>query len=523
MPITFRNPSTPPAFTGVKKLLWPVEAHETKKVLALSIMMLFTLFNYTILRDAKDGLIVTAPGAGAESISFLKLYGSLSFAVIVMMLYSKLSLIMSRQKLFYSMISMFVIFYIIFGYFLFPMRELLHASPETIQAWQVAYPRFHWIIPLIGNWTYSLFYISAELWGSVGLSVLFWQLANDINTIDESKRFYPLFGFLSSFGIIISGVFLLTITNNYMHLEPDERWSMSMRWIINAVLLSLGSITLIYTWIYNNIFTKLHTDDNLDTHKPANKKKNKPSFKESMQVVLESRYIALIMTLIICYAVCLNLVEVTWKSQIKLQFPETSEYVKMMGTISISTGITTMILMIIGSNVLRRFGWFACAILTPIILTTTGALFFSFIIFKDSTAGFLSLFGLTPLFMSILIGWGQNILTKGAKYSMFDPTKEMAYIPLADGLKIRGKAAADGIGGRLGKSLGAMIQQFLLVVIVGSTQLTLTPIIAILFFMTAFIWVIAVVKLHKEFNLISTEDSELEETSSCPSLKPRKT
>ena len=30
------------------------------------------LFNYTILRDTKDVLVVTAPGSGAEIIPFLK-------------------------------------------------------------------------------------------------------------------------------------------------------------------------------------------------------------------------------------------------------------------------------------------------------------------------------------------------------------------------------------------------------------------------------------------------------------------
>ena len=38
--------------------------------------------------------------------------------------------------------------------------------------------------------------------------------------------------------------------------------------------------------------------------------------------------------------------------------------------------------------------------------------------------------GTTPLMMAVMIGAIQNILSKGAKYSLFDPCKEMAYIPL---------------------------------------------------------------------------------------------
>ena len=35
-------------------------------------MFFCILFNYTILRDTKDVLVVTAPGSGAEIIPFLK-------------------------------------------------------------------------------------------------------------------------------------------------------------------------------------------------------------------------------------------------------------------------------------------------------------------------------------------------------------------------------------------------------------------------------------------------------------------
>jgi hypothetical protein len=42
------------------------------QVVPLGFMFFCILFNYTILRDTKDVLVVTAPGSGAEIIPFLK-------------------------------------------------------------------------------------------------------------------------------------------------------------------------------------------------------------------------------------------------------------------------------------------------------------------------------------------------------------------------------------------------------------------------------------------------------------------
>ena len=55
------------------KLTTKVEQKKTlKKIIPLSLMLFCILFNYTILRDTKDVLVVTAPNSGAEIIPFLK-------------------------------------------------------------------------------------------------------------------------------------------------------------------------------------------------------------------------------------------------------------------------------------------------------------------------------------------------------------------------------------------------------------------------------------------------------------------
>lgn len=73
-----------------------------------------------------------------------------------------------------------------------PATSLPHPTEFCEKLLQDAGPRFAGPIAILRNWTYCLFYVMAELWGSVVVSVLFWGFANQITTVDEASQFYPL-------------------------------------------------------------------------------------------------------------------------------------------------------------------------------------------------------------------------------------------------------------------------------------------------------------------------------------------
>lgn len=63
-------------------------------------------------------------------------------------------------------------------------------------------------------------------------------------------------------------------------------------------------------------------------------------------------------------------------------------------------------------------------------------IFFSLVLFSTPLTPTLAGLGLTPLYAAVLVGAAQNIFSKASKYSLFDPCKEMAYIPLDNETKV---------------------------------------------------------------------------------------
>jgi len=196
-------------------------------------------------------------------------------------------------------------------------------------------------------------------------------------------------------------------------------------------------------------------------------------------------------------------VEVTWKNQLKLQYPNPNDYSTFMGTFSFLTGAATIVMMFVGGYIVRKRGWGFAAMTTPTVLLITGVAFFAFVIFRDALGGYIAMLGTTPLMLAVIIGMLQNIMSKSTKYSLFDPTKEMAYIPLDQESKVKGKAAIDVVGARLGKSGGSFVQQGLLVAF--GTISAITPYVAVVTIGVIVVWMVAVRALNKQFVALTGE------------------
>jgi AAA family ATP:ADP antiporter len=493
------------SFGKLRLMLWPIHVWELKKFLPMVLMFFFISFNYTALRNTKDALIVTAPGSGAEAIPFLKLWGVLPFSILIMIVYAKLSNILSKKNLFYTMVSIFIGFFVIFSLFLYPNREILHPTVLADQLQALLPAGFAGLIAIFRNWTFALFYIMSELWGSVALSLLFWGFANDTTKISEAGRFYGVFGIGANVALVALRPYMQFVNKMIAPIETEAaRWSASLN-IVTWTVIVVGFLTMgVYWWLNERVLTDPRFFDASEVKK-GGKSKPKMGLKDSFVFLSRSPYIGLLALLVIAYGVAINLVEVTWKNQVRNLFQgSATEYSNFMSEFSFWTGIVTIFMMLfVSSNVIRRYGWTFAALATPVVLLLSGAGFFSFIIFKDSLGFIAAAFGTTSLMIAVRFGEIQNIMSKSTKYSLFDPTKEMAYVPLDQESKTKGKAAIDVVGSRLGKSGGALVNQGL-ILIFGSIS-AITPYVGVILGSIILVWIWAARSLGKLYAIKSEE------------------
>lgn len=98
-------------------------------------------------------------------------------------------------------------------------------------------PGLHGCIRIAENWTFSLFYAFAELWGTVMISVLFWTLANNVCTIKEAKTVYPMMGIPANIAVVAGGNFIKLMNNTVLAGCSTQTFLQAM---VAAILTSSG-------------------------------------------------------------------------------------------------------------------------------------------------------------------------------------------------------------------------------------------------------------------------------------------
>jgi ATP:ADP antiporter, AAA family len=503
-------------FSSLRAIFFPIHRHELKKFLPLSFMLAFILFNFWILHNVKDSLVVAAHGSGSEVINFLKVWGVLPIAFGFFLFYTYLANVFRVRVIFYGILTFFGVFFLCFAFFIYPNAEALHLSNQTIESLKESYPRIQWFMPLIGHWTYSVFYIVADLWGSIVLAYLFWQFANQITKVEEAQRFYALFNLIGTLGIIGAGLLTVYFSTeaNISHYGEDL-WGTALKYLMSFVAITCFVLIFLYRWMHKKVLTDPKQYEEYVRQKAGKKRNVKLSFRKSLVYIFSSKYIMLIFLITIGFQISINLIEVSWKDQVRQLHDSHLTFNKYMGNFTINIGLINIVVTIISANIIRMTSWLVAALVTPIILLVTGALFFFSSLAPETMSPIVLMFGMSPLAFSVWLGKLQGIFAKSTKNILYNATREMVYIPLDDELKIKGKAAIDVVAERFGKSGGAAIQQILLIVTAG-TQKDILPFLCIIVMLMLGMWIYSIFALNRSFMRLVREQEvqEKQEESS---------
>jgi ATP:ADP antiporter, AAA family len=356
------------------------------------------------------------------------------------------------------------------------------------------------VAKIIAHWTSSLFYIVAEIFSSVSVGILFWQFANDVVPVEQAKRFYPLFAQVSGLAPVLAGQYVVRYASKAKDFEE------SFHRLSTAVIFA-GFMICLFFQFTNSYIDRTEPQQQQQQQQqqvPAatrTKKKNpKMSMAESASFLASSKYLRLIATLVLGYGLSINFTEIMWKSLVKKQYPNPLEYQRFMGNFSSAVGLATCIVIFFGVQVIRVLGWRTGAVATPVIMALLAAPFFICILLGLESPGRLK--------TAVIVGTIQSLLSKTSKYALFDPTTQMAYIPLDKESKVKGKAAIDVLGSRIGKSGGSFIQQGL--VFVFGSILNAASVVAVIFYAVLIAWFMAANRLSVLFHAqteINKEDS----------------
>jgi ATP:ADP antiporter, AAA family len=436
---------------------YPTDALPLRWTLILGKFFLI-IFVYHILKDLKDTLVITASDVGAEVIPFLKIWIMLPSAILASYVFSKIYQKYGREKTLYIIVGGLICFYALFAFCLYPHREGLHLN-NFADHLEVYLPvGCKGFVSMIRFWSYTAFYLSAELWSMLVLSVLFWGFVNDSSTLEQAKLFYPMCVFTANCAAIISGQTSCMISQTLSHYAS---WQTAIQMTVLLIVTCGIGIMLI-----NRVLSFRKTTS---PKSEVKKSSEKVSFKDSIICILKSPPLLCIALLVIGFAMTTNLIEVVWKDSIKKVYPSPEDYNAYVNQLTSIIGVLAVIMSFIAHRIFKYFSWSVVAMITPMLLLATSLLFFLSLQMNVSLEILTVFFSITPLYLMMTLGSLHYVLGLTAKYTVFDMSKEMAFLSIEPSERMRAKSIIDSVGSRLGKSGSSCLYQILLIAF-GSTS-----------------------------------------------------
>ena len=325
--------------------IFPVHRSEVKPMALKFILFFLLCLCHGILRNVKDTIILN--GSGANVLAFIKLWGMLPASILATWGYTKIASRLKRNHTFYVVLSLFLLYFLTFAFLIYPNHEHLHLY--SLGAWLTAHlpAGLSGIVVMIQNWTFTPFYVTAELWSVVVLAILFWGFINEISKIEEAKRTYGLLNIGSNFSPIAAGL----LSNWALHGNAFSFISQFAKDELGQTLNKSVVLVTVIACLAALCFKALYKHSEQNTEEissPAKTtgKSRKPrlSLVESLRYVSRSRYLLSIAILVFSYSATVTFTDLLWKNQLAAHFQnQPLKLMDHMNTVIIGIGVLSTI------------------------------------------------------------------------------------------------------------------------------------------------------------------------------------
>lgn len=405
-------------------------------IVLMSSFMFLILLVANMLRVLKEGLIMSH--VGVKSLSYIRilLQVPLSFGIVYVL--AKLKKKYHQQHIFNLVLLHYIIFMFVFANILYPYRDAL-SLPISLQSTvlQTA-PFIEKIVPVIHHWPITLLYLFSDLWGLLLYLNCFWELSNRIVDTQEAAKIYPLYNILGQSNILFAALALYYLSSNDIKQYAEVLGLDFVQCVGNTVLCIMILIFILHNYINSKYEHKNERVSVTKQHK-------KLSFRQTLKLLWDNRHIFNIFSFTLLYYATIFIIETLWLYFLSESHSSTQMIAQFQAQTLLMIGLSTMLFALIGKFLLRRFGWYFMLKTLPCTL-----LMLFLVLMISHTNAILSYYPLVMLHLST----GIYALSKSMKYTFFDTTKEMAYIPTDDALKFYGKVSADTLASSAGKFIG---------------------------------------------------------------------
>jgi ATP:ADP antiporter, AAA family len=430
------------------------------------------VFVYSVTRIMKDSIVFAKQVR--NSIFFIKTIFILPFSVFFVGLVQKGLTIYSVSKVFDIILVIFTVLFLLIGGIIMPLSFYIQPGPFWARDFFAdgkmlvkGLDNYLTIMLVINDWTSTLVYVTAEMFGALVVQYIFLAFANDVLTSRQCSRFIPLFYIFSNILLLISA-FITNCLSAIIDRASYFVGNLSIWIFLGTCGFFTGLIFLIKTHLERSILSTplfIRTDFKKRAHKQS------ISFMEGIKIMLQSRFLIAISSNCLFYAIATNVIESAWKSSLDVAADAYSKkkeaYVpKFMSYEQMIIGLVVVgVLLSPVSTMIQRKGWISLAIVPPFIAMVSSVVVFGAAYYnmplslKQKKIRPIDIKGSEDkktLVIENYAGLVAVAFMKIAKYAFFDIAKEAISMQIDSAYRAKFKAIYDGLCGKVGKSIGSL-------------------------------------------------------------------